>query len=135
MFRMGDWQPVAERSVTMEGTDYEVFLWIVPANISGRWRLNSRPTEPAVPHTFIIEQEFQRFTLRRDDRAEIIGEGTMSGNDFTLSLAVADEKKRLTFTGSLDGDSLTLSTPGKRLSWKAKRAPGTETPVEKPARK
>ena len=132
MFRMGDWQPTAEESVALEGTNYEAFLWVVPANLSGRWKLHSRGSGSGMPLEFVIEQKFQRFTVRRIERAEIIGEGTISGNDFTVTIDAAEEKKRLTFTGTFDRTQLTASRSGTARRWTANREPGTEQPLEPP---
>jgi SAM-dependent methyltransferase len=131
-FRMGDWPPAAERSIPIGGVKADVFLWVVPANVSGRWKTSSQRNVSDLPPTFVIDQEFDRFTIRRSEGGEIIGDGMMTGKDVTVTIISGTEKKRLTFTGSLEGNHLTASSAGsKPISLKAEREAGTEQPLEK----
>lgn len=54
-FDMGDWPP--DRSVRLPDEGSTVYLWIVPANVAGRWRV----TGPGGPTREVrLEQRFQR---------------------------------------------------------------------------
>ncbi|RZL92196.1 MAG: methyltransferase domain-containing protein, partial [Variovorax sp.] len=54
-FRMGDWQP-DETSRIGAG---EVFLWRIPANASGTWRVSGAATGAGAPQTLSFTQRFQ----------------------------------------------------------------------------
>ena len=129
-FRMGEWEPDAQRTVRINDWDYKVFLWVVPANISGTWKVSADSKLSGLPASIVIEQEFQRFTVRANQGGEILGEGSLSGNDFVLMLNSTSQAKRTSFTGKCEGDRLIATRSGKGQSWKAAREPGTEKPLE-----
>ena len=54
-FRMGDWQP---DEVSRIGSG-EVFLWRIPANASGTWRVSAAATGAGAPETLRFAQRFQ----------------------------------------------------------------------------
>lgn len=129
-FRMGEWEPDAERSIKINETSYDAFFWVVPANMSGRWRV--RGAGKGMPEVLLVEQKFQRFTVRRDEAGEVIGEGSLSGKDFVLTIHVGSAGKRTTFTGTIENNSLKARTSAKNASWTAERDAGSEKALEPP---
>src|SRR5205085_1948778 len=60
LFGMGDWQP--DETSTVEGRP--AFLWIVPAKIAGRWKVEVVGAGKARPREFTvdIEQQYQKIS-------------------------------------------------------------------------
>ena len=128
-FRMGDWEPDAERLLKVRGISYSAFFWVVPANMSGRWRLSADRDAKGLPDTVVIEQSFQRLTVQRADNRAVIGEGSLSGSDFVLTIDAA-RGKRVSFTGRIDGSTIKAGAAGARGTWRAEREPGSEKPID-----
>ena len=61
-FSMGEWRP-DERSRIGNG---ELFLWRIPANVSGVWRL-SAPTGSGLPQSLHVRQTFQKLQADASD--------------------------------------------------------------------
>lgn len=73
-FDMGDWPPDRQVQVRAEGSN--VYLWIVPANVAGRWRV----TGPGgAAQEVALEQRFQRL-------AGDIRDGRVTGDRVTFTL-------------------------------------------------
>ena len=129
-FRMGDWQPDSERLLKVNGADYSAFFWVVPANISGRWRLSGDRYTKGLPESVVIEQTFQKFTIRRGDNGAELGEGSLSGSEFVITMNNPADGNRISFTGKIDGNSIKAAAAGGRGTWKAEREAGSEKPID-----
>lgn len=128
-FRMGDWEPDAEKSLKISGSEYDAYFWVVPANVSGRWKISGDRAK-GMPETVEIEQVFQMITARNPDGGEVLGEGRVEGTEFNLALRQGAAGKATTFHGKIDGNTIEASAPGKAGKWKAAREPGTEKPLD-----
>jgi SAM-dependent methyltransferase len=116
-FNMGDWNP--DDTAEVEG--YRAYLWIVPANVEGRWQVNS----PAGSFELALEQKFQRI------KAKATGSGA-SGNVSdarldgpNIAFTVVDSTGRSQrYTGTVNGDTIDGTThaggSGERR-WSARR--------------
>ena len=129
-FSMGDWEPDAERTVKIEGSEYNAYFWLVPANMSGRWKVTASKSTKDMPQTVLVDQSFQKFTVRAEDGGEPIGEGRLSGDEFTLVLNKTGDGKPISFSGTVEGNSIKATAVRKGRSWEAEREPGTEKPIE-----
>ncbi|MGB3166682.1 MAG: class I SAM-dependent methyltransferase [Alteraurantiacibacter sp.] len=110
-FDMGDWRPDEVRRVA----GYPVYLWIVPADVSGRWQLQvgGRVIE------LELEQQFQDVTgTALVDGERIAVTGTVQGEEVRLVFD-AGEGERV-FELELDGER--LASPGDP-ALQAKRYP------------
>ena len=129
-FSMGDWEPDAERTVKVQGSEYNAYFWVVPANMSGRWKVSGDAKSKGIPDTVLVEQEFQKISIRRANGGDTIGEGKLHGNEFTLTMKGASGAGSGSFTGTVDGNTLKANASGKGGSWKAEREAGSEKPLE-----
>jgi SAM-dependent methyltransferase len=128
-FNMGDWEPDADRTVKIKGSEYNAYFWVMPANMSGRWKISGDKNLKGIPQSVVVDQTFQKFSVRAEDGGEVIGEGTLRGEEFTLTISAGDGKGRA-FTGTIDGNTIKASASGKGGTWKAEREPGTEKPID-----
>ena len=133
-FHMGEWQPDAEKTLTIKGKKYDAYSWVVPANFSGRWKVAPEAKVKGLPPTVVIEQAFQEFVVRAEEGGAALGEGKVSGLEFYLTMDKATGVKPLSFTGTIDGNSLKATAAGKGTGWKAEREPGTEKPLDPAAK-
>lgn len=108
-FDMGDWHYDQRRRV---GTA-QVFLWIVPARVSGSWTM----TVDGRTVPLNIEQQYQRFTgTAGEDRR--IEQGRLEGT--TIRFIADLGRGRRAYEGIVDGDRIAGTGPG--ASWFAVRA-------------
>lgn len=99
-FDMGDWPPDQRLRVPEEGSD--IYLWIVPANVAGRWRV----TGPANQEFEVeLDQRFQRLQLGEG------GQGRVTGDRVTFALP-----DRTRFDGRVNGQAITATN-----GWRAVR--------------
>jgi len=123
-YAMGQWDAdeektllVPEKKVGDPGKSY-VFLWIVPANVAGRWESQIQVGDRNVPYRFDFDQQFQ--TVRGQVR---IGESDgklplfkMNGDQisFTVVAQVGNASVTHRFRGTVKGDTIegTVSVGG-----------------------
>mgnify|MGYP001081937218 CR=1 FL=1 len=108
-FDMGDWRPDDVQRVG----GYQAYLWIVPADVEGVWRLDAGGT----PIPIMLEQSFQDIAgTAVIDGAPQTFTATMRGENmrFTLNLPAGEQ----VFEGTVEGD---LLTPVENVGWSAVR--------------
>jgi predicted O-methyltransferase YrrM len=112
-FDMGDWPHDGRRQVGSAS----VYLWIVPARVSGRWTMNLDGRRAELE----IDQRYQQFTgrLNVDGQAARIEQGRINGPNLRFVARIGGGARRV-FEGRLDGEALA----GAR--WRATRAPVEE---------
>ena len=144
-YNMGDWQ--AEESVTMQvpekqvgnpGVSY-VYLWIVPANVSGTWQSKLPGGQPL---EFTVRQRLQDLDVRATSGGKPVNVtlATLRGEDLRISAVVEVNGRTLRheFTGKVRGDAVegTLRTFDKVESsapWAATRTGGRMASIDPPA--
>ena len=129
-FRMGEWEPDAERTLKIKGTSYDAYFWVVPANMSGRWKISGDRSSKGIPEAVVVEQTFQNVSLRAGDGGEEIGRGSVSGNNFVLTVNQPAGGKPLSFTGTIEGNSIKATPSAGGQSWRGERESGTERPLD-----
>jgi hypothetical protein len=125
---MGEWQPDAERTLTIDGKKYDAYFWVVRANMSGRWTVKS--SGRGMPATLVIEQTYQEIAVRTAEGGDVIGEGKLDGREFYLTLSKSAGATPISFTGTADGNSIKATAADGRETWIAEREAGTEKPLE-----
>jgi len=97
-FNMGDWR--ADRTQRI-GTA-TVYLWIVPAQIDGRWAMNIGGQQA----TLIVGQRYQQFTgaVTVNDQSTRIEQGRINAS--TVRFMVRVNGQRRTFEGRVDGNRI-----------------------------
>jgi len=110
-FDMDDWNPDQRDSVNGRS----VFLWIVPAKVHGRWRMQD--AERAVTLTF--NQEFQRIagTAEINGRTVPLREARLNGAEITF--IIDGENGGKPYRGRVEGGSI---APLEGGAWRATRA-------------
>jgi SAM-dependent methyltransferase len=108
---MGDWRP--DRRRTVGGTN--IFLWIVPAAIDGRWTFQG---DGGGSGELAVTQSYQDFagTVSAGGRTGPIGDGQLSGDRIAFTADLGQGRRR--YEGRVEGNSMTGN------GWRAARASG-----------
>lgn len=105
-FDMGEWEPDETLSVNRR----MVYLWIVPANVAGRWSVSVEGEEEFESAEWILEQEFQavRGTASVAGGQAAVENGRLRGD--AIELRIRFRKDGIThsrlFEGRVHGDSM-----------------------------
>ncbi|MCX8160275.1 MAG: class I SAM-dependent methyltransferase [Candidatus Saccharicenans sp.] len=139
-FDMDEWQADRMTYVSVDLYPHTVFLWIVPANISGIWdwslNLNQKKTDCRLE----VNQAYQFFTgkLYLGEQFIDIPETRVEGPKVEFSVILpGTAETELVFSGQADGEQITGTATlvqGKknaRQTWKAVRRPGTAGSIER----
>ena len=98
-----------------------VYLWIVPAKVTGRWRL--RVAEPAAQYDLTLKQNYQNFE-GADAKGVKLTVTQLRGEDITFTIPAAGSHHL--FKGRVSGDTMAGSVElagGKGAAkWTATRA-------------
>lgn len=105
-FKMGDWS--ADQHIEPENGYTRAYLWIVPADVAGRWTVKTE--KGAEQFELRIEQHFQEL------KASIIGQSAgltvkdaaLQGSDIQLTL-VDDKQRERILKGQVNGGSMRLA--------------------------
>jgi SAM-dependent methyltransferase len=131
-FDMGPWK--ADRTLnvkTASGMQSYAFLWIIPADVSGQWRLEPGEGKGGKPYTLDIQQKFQQVSGTASSGGKSLPLSGLVVKGDRLTFVIRDgggEGTGLEFTGKVDGDRLSGTTQGAGggWSWTATRSkPGT----------
>jgi hypothetical protein len=111
-FSMGDWTADQTESVNDDCTSYcTAFLWIVPANAAGTWKLPQGE--------LTLEQKFQMVsgTLKNGSKSAAVSEGRLNGEQIVFKAGDTE------FSGRISGDSMegVARTGGKEEKFQATR--------------
>lgn len=142
-YNMANWQPeesvtlqVPEKQVGTPGVSY-VYLWIVPANVSGRWQWalpEGRQAEATIRQSLqALDVQLAAPGLRTPE----VTLATVRGEEVRVSMQidVAGRRVRHDFTGRLRGDglegSVRIHDRGERVQpWKALRTGGRAATID-----
>ena len=137
-FGMGDWKPDDSSTVMVDEIDHEVFMWIIPANISGTWTWNSG--KPAAPGQMDVRQSFQMVngSAKAEGRAVEMRDLSLKGDQvrFVMDRPYGGKTVSMVYEGRVSGNSITgtirFQNGGKDVvwEWKANRKLGTEKPID-----
>jgi SAM-dependent methyltransferase len=137
-FGMGEWKADESSEVMVDDISHEVYLWIIPANVSGTWTWTMG--KPANKCEMNISQAFQVPTgsLKVDGVATEIKELTLKGDKVRFIIERPFEAKLvpMVFEGRASGHTIAgtikFQAGGKEFSWewKAGRNPATEKPID-----
>jgi len=139
-FGMDTWKPDQSTVVMVDDVSHDVYLWIVPANISGSWKWTIPSGSGKMDCEMVLEQHFQwpAGTVAFNGVAGIVKEMTLRGNQIHIALErlVDGKSVPLSLDGKVNGHNIagTIKTKigGKDVSWdwKATRNPVTEKPLD-----
>ncbi len=138
---MGAWEPDLIEKVVADGRSHTVYLWILPANVSGTWDWTESTEAGKRSYNLHIEQEFQEVNgiLSSNGANVSISEMTIEGD--RLRIAIEEETGIDTMIRTLDGTSdgnvikgtvvLKTETGVIKNRWRAKRDPSTIVSLDK----
>ncbi|HTO51045.1 MAG TPA: class I SAM-dependent methyltransferase [Burkholderiales bacterium] len=110
VFRMGDWEP----DETAKTGSSEIYLWVVPAKVGGRWRVGIRD---GAAFELALEQRYQRVAARivGGDAPLRATVARLAGSE--LRVVIAGTGPERTLVGRVDGDRI----DGADGAWRAVR--------------
>ena len=120
-FDMGAWK--ADRTLnikTFSGMQSYAYLWILPADVSGEWRLEPDGGSDKRGYTLDLKQKFQEVsgTASSGGKATPLSSVSVKGDQLSFVLGDgAAEGKGATFTGRVKGDRATGTAKGKDGGW------------------
>jgi len=138
-FDMDEWEPEKHTYVAASLYPHSVYLWIVPANISGIWEWKMNLKQKKTGCRLEIEQHFQKYSgqLILGDEKIPLPEGKVNGDLIDLVVTPASLKDTtLRFTGRaikdiIKGEIQVVSGPkNSKESWEARRRPGTAREID-----
>jgi hypothetical protein len=122
-FEMGDWECDAHTPIAANG----VSLWVVPANVTGRWEVGGE-MDTSFMRAMTIEQRFQRLTGTVEFAEGVfpLRSGSVQGGVF--SFVVEGHAGSELVSGRIDGERMegSLTVEGTQYGWRAKRVEGTQ---------
>lgn len=132
-FDMVKWTPDAKVSIDVPGKPYgpprsDIYLWIVPADASGRWRWQIPAGSGTMDVDAHFEQTFQMIaaTAQAGGRAAAVRDARVRGETvgFTMMIERDGRPLRHEFSGRLDGDTLAghVVVDGAQTPWRATRS-------------
>jgi precorrin-6B methylase 2 len=102
-FNMEDWE--ADESSDVDGR--RVYLWIVPANVSGRWAMELSGTGGSEKLSLNLDQKFQKIEGVAYLGSILAGLREPRLNGFRISFAYVDNRSvRRDFTGRVSGTTM-----------------------------
>jgi SAM-dependent methyltransferase len=129
-FTMGEWESDAQKTIQLRGETYDAYFWVVPANMSGRWKVTGGKSGE-VPDSVTIEQKFQKIAVRLGDAGEVLGEGNVNGATFTLAMNKDASGESKVFRGKIEGNIIEATNSGsEEQHWRATRESGSEKPLD-----
>lgn len=139
-YGMDTWKPDDSAVVMVNDQSHNVYLWIVPANISGTWEWTWPEGTQKVPYTLKFEQHFQWPTgvLKAGSADWNLYDVSLKGNELQFKAEHEDRGKTrvMTFEGrivgnAIEGAALMKGEPSSSArAWKAKRNPVTMKPLD-----
>jgi precorrin-6B methylase 2 len=112
-YNMGAW--LADTHASVRGID--VYLWIVPARVAGRWEVEHGPRR----FSLAIEQQFQEIkgTATIEGRSLPLQDAKLRGSRIEFAVDFGDAAPN-EYRGSVAGDR--IEADGDTKSWRARRA-------------
>ena len=129
-FDMGDWKADSTMTIkTNSGMQSYAYLWIIPADVSGQWRLRTEGGR-AKEYTLDVKQKYQEVsgTAKGGGQATPLANFTVDGDRIAFTLG--DGADRAEFTGKVTGDKASGTAKGKggTWSWSASRTKPGDRP-------
>ena len=131
-FDMAQWAPDAKLTVAVPDKPYgapqsDIFLWVVPADASGRWRWQPAVAGAHWPYDAALDQTFQMLSgvVSADGRTVQVQNARVRGESVSFSALLEREGRvvRHEFSGRLQGDVIEgrVTVDGVQAPWHASR--------------
>ena len=139
-FGMDTWKPDESSVVMADEMSHNVFLWIVPANVSGTWEWDLKEDSKKVHYLMELDQHFQYAIGKIKSKGQelVLSEVLLTGDkiQFTAEKKEGNKIAKMVFTGLVSGNTIEGSVeikggnnPNKK-AWKATRNPATMKPLD-----
>jgi hypothetical protein len=120
---------------------HNVYLWVIPANITGVWKWTMPTISGKTQYSLKIEQTFQEIMGKAYEGSSMIPvtieDGKIRGDrlEFTLERKLRGRTERMFFKGSVKGHTMEGSVslvgePDSKINWKAARILSTFKPID-----
>ncbi len=139
-YGMDTWKPDKSSVVMVNDMAHDVYLWIVPANVSGVWEWSWPDIFPKKLCRLELEQVFQypQGKMKVGDEELPLTDIRLEGGNFqfTAEKGEGEGTKTIVFTGRVKGNVIEGNAEIRgagntnRRSWKATRQPGTMKPLD-----
>jgi SAM-dependent methyltransferase len=139
-YAMDTWKPDDSAVVMVNDQSHNVYLWIVPANVSGTWEWTWAEGDRKVAYALNLDQHFQwpAGELKVGGKVWSLRDVSLKGNElqFKAESEEGGKTRMMTFSGKVGGNTLEgtaamSSLPSSRgRAWKAKRNPVTMKPLD-----
>ncbi|MBD3413709.1 MAG: methyltransferase domain-containing protein [Candidatus Aminicenantes bacterium] len=132
-FDMNSWTPDEESMVILDEEAHFVYYWMVPANVSGDWKvvLADDSLETIIRFTQVFQ--YAQGSVIPETETWKVTEEQLSGSEIGFKIKSPD--KVWTFTGRVNEDVMSgdvqSTASQKKTSWKALRNPDTKQPIDK----
>jgi hypothetical protein len=109
-FDMGEWHP--DKVLRVPGAAYEhtVFYWVIPADVSGVWRLNVPAPTGERQYLLRLRQQFQEVsgTVSAEGEEIPITNATLAGDrlHFTVTTGIRGRQVMMSFDGRATGHAM-----------------------------
>jgi len=106
-FDMGDWQP--DLRTTVRGAGSEVYFWIIPAQVAGRWQVRGAGARDKQSFEIEFKQKYQEIeaAARGLDRPVIVRDARIEGDRIAFTLMDdGDYVNRQRFEGRVSGNAM-----------------------------
>jgi hypothetical protein len=137
-YHFREWQPdsrwsfdVPEKRDAVGFSSTSIYLWVVPANVGGRWRLEVADQKLPAPVTLDLHQLFQNVngSAQVGARSTEIASAKLRGDNFEFALDTAGNPggDRHAYRGKVNGDTIEGEVAwgygafARRYRWKASR--------------
>lgn len=137
-FGMDEWKPDESSVVKVEDTTHDVFLWIIPANVSGTWRWQMG--NPRADWEMTLRQHFQSLlgSVTVNKTPVLLKNAAIAGPavKFGAEIQSGSDIISLEFEGRTRANAITGTVKiiqGRKNSvwaWNASRDVGTERPID-----
>lgn len=139
-YGMDTWKPDDSAVVMVNDQSHNVYLWIVPANVSGSWEWTWGEGDQKVAYALSLEQHFQwpAGELKSGGRDWTLRDISLKGNELQFKAESQERGKTRTmfFSGKVMGNTIEGTAVTGRAGaadarpWKAKRNPATMKPLD-----
>ncbi len=134
-YGMDTWKPDESTVVMVNEQSHNVYLWIVPANVSGIWEWTMTEGGKKIPYVLEFQQHFQwpAGGIKVNGVEMPLQTVTLVGDkvSFAVVKRAGGKVSNISFEGRVTGNTINGSAlvQPNRLPWKAKRNPLTMKPL------
>ena len=127
-FDMAEWQPDQTVQVKGPSRQHSVYYWVIPADVSGVWRVNVPAPTGARQYMLRLQQEFQevRGTISADGHDIPLTNATLTGDHLRFTTTTGDQGQ-MVFDGRVKGEDMRGRVDVKggamagRYDWRSQR--------------